>query len=375
MNKQKLLSLLTVLVAALLLFVGASAESAEADTIRFLRAEGEVTVYNPAGQPRFAVANARFGSGEAIETGSDGYAAISLDDTKIVSLDRETRLEFVREGSHMKMTVVRGTIFVDVSEKLDENESLDIQTTTLMVGIRGTMIAVGVQPGNMQQVMLLEGKTEIAYQDADGTQRQMTVSAGEKLALEGRGAVSVPVVASLKRDDIGVFVRKEISSAPERVERARAAGTYAVIEEKPADESGKDPHEEEQDDNWVYPGEVVLTAASATKYYDGEPLSRTDDVLVSGLPPEFSILVTSVGSQTEPGTGLNSIAGYAIVDGEGREVNNRFHVRTVNGLLTVNPLPLTIWTGSAEKEYDGTPLTCGDVRVTAAQGYAAEQPD
>ena len=122
MKKRNLLSSLAVLIAALLLCAGASAESVEADTIRFLRAEGEVTIYNPAGQPRFAVANARFGSGEAIETGEDGYAAISLDDTKIVSLDKETRLEFVREGSHMKLTVVRGTIFVDVSEKLDENE-------------------------------------------------------------------------------------------------------------------------------------------------------------------------------------------------------------------------------------------------------------
>ncbi|MBR6707373.1 MAG: FecR domain-containing protein, partial [Clostridia bacterium] len=375
MKKRNLLSLLTVLVALLLLCAGASAESAEADTIRFLKAEGEVTVYNPAGQPRFAVANARFGSGEAIETGADGYAAISLDDTKIVSLDKETRLEFVREGSHMKLTVVRGTIFVDVSEKLDENESLDIETTTLMVGIRGTMIAAGVLPEGTQQVMLLEGKTEITYQDPDGTQRQMMLSAGEMLASGGPNAVSVPTVSPLTRDAVSVFVRREIDRAPERAERAREAGTYSMIEEKPADDEDKDPQEEERGDGWVYPGEVVLTAASATKYYDGEPLSRTDDVLVSGLPPEFSILVTSIGSQTEPGTGLNSIAGYAIVDQEGREVNDRFHVRTVNGQLTVNPLPLTIWTGSAEKEYDGTPLTCGDVRVTAAQGYVAEQPD
>ena len=372
MKKRNLLSSLAVLIAALLLCAGASAESVEADTIRFLRAEGEVTIYNPAGQPRFAVANARFGSGEAIETGEDGYAAISLDDTKIVSLDKETRLEFVREGSHMKLTVVRGMIFVDVSEKLDENESLDIETTTLMVGIRGTMIAAGVQPGKMEQVMLLEGKTEITYLDADGTQRQMMLSSGEMLSSKG---AAVPAVSPMKRDDIPVFVRKEISQAPERMERAREAGIYGLIEEKPADDTGNGQHEEERRDDWVYPGQVILTAASATKYYDGEPLSRTDDVLVSGLPPEFSILVTSIGSQTEPGTSLNSIAGYAIVDGEGREVNDRFNVRTVNGQLTVNPLPLTIWTGSAEKEYDGTPLTCEDVRVTAAQGYTAEQPD
>jgi hypothetical protein len=42
----------------------------------------------------------------------------------------------------------------------------------------------------------------------------------------------------------------------------------------------------------------------------------------------------------------------------GEDVTDRFtSIQTVDGNLTVYPLPITVWTGSAVKGYDGTPLT------------------
>ena len=136
--------LLTLLLA--MLSVAASAESYDAGTMRLLRYEGSVEIFDPEGVSRFVLENVRFASGEAMQTGEDGLASIGLDDTKIVTMDASSRVEFIQENSHLRLKLSQGTLFLDVQEKLDENESLDIETATMTVGIRGTIVFVQSGP-------------------------------------------------------------------------------------------------------------------------------------------------------------------------------------------------------------------------------------
>ena len=140
LKSSTLLRLLLVLALALSLACSASAESYEADTMRLLRHEGTVEIFDVQGNPRFLLDNVRFASGEAMRTGADGLASVGLDDSKIVTLDHDTRVEFVQEAEHILLNLTEGSIFLDVSKKLDMNEALDIQTTTMTVGIRGTIV-------------------------------------------------------------------------------------------------------------------------------------------------------------------------------------------------------------------------------------------
>ncbi len=125
--------------------------------------------------------------------------------------------------------------------------------------------------------------------------------------------------------------------------------------------AGESPAVEEDrsaDGNWTFDETVTLSAPSADKVYDGEPLTAASDVLVEGLPEDFSADVTVEGSQTDAGTSENAIIQYVIRNEAGEDVTDHFSViHTVNGTLTVEPAPITIWTGSAAKVYDGTPLT------------------
>ena len=125
--------------------------------------------------------------------------------------------------------------------------------------------------------------------------------------------------------------------------------------------AGESPAVEENrsaDGNWTFDETVTLSAPSADKVYDGEPLTAASDVLVEGLPEDFSAEVTAKGSQTDAGTSENAIIQYVIRNEAGEDVTDHFSViHTVNGTLTVEPAPITIWTGSAAKVYDGTPLT------------------
>ena len=131
-------ALLAVMIVLGLAWAGA--ESYEAGTMRLLRFDGDVEILDADGFPRFVLENVRFASGETLRTGEDSRASVSMDDSKIVTLDAQSRVTFVQESSHLLLTLNEGTIFLDVSQKLDENESLDIQTTTMTAGIRGTIV-------------------------------------------------------------------------------------------------------------------------------------------------------------------------------------------------------------------------------------------
>ncbi|MBE6010084.1 MAG: hypothetical protein E7236_05470 [Lachnospiraceae bacterium] len=127
--------------------------------------------------------------------------------------------------------------------------------------------------------------------------------------------------------------------------------------------------------------EVVLTAPSAVKTYDGSALtadgsnaaeagvtyqSAGNKVVATGLPAGFSVEATVTGSQTDAGESANVINdGYIIKDATGKDQTKSFtKIVTVPGTLTVNPAPVTISTGSATKAYDGTGLTSDEASIT-----------
>ena len=109
--------------------------------------------------------------------------------------------------------------------------------------------------------------------------------------------------------------------------------------------------------DWKYSKPVTLIAQSASKYYDGLPL-RCPDVFVYGLPDNFNITAETSGSPVVAGSVKNLISSYTIFNQAGQDVTKHFtNINTVAGTLIINPLPITVWTGSASKFYDGEPLT------------------
>ena len=104
---------------------------------------------------------------------------------------------------------------------------------------------------------------------------------------------------------------------------------------------------------------ITVTTKSDSKMYNGAPLvnSETEEVdnIVSGHT--FVILdSTGITNVSESGT-LNSVISYDIVDLNGNSVKHNYTVGYREGTLTVTPRIIKATTGSAEKMYDGTPLT------------------
>ena len=115
----------------------------------------------------------------------------------------------------------------------------------------------------------------------------------------------------------------------------------------------------------VTPGSVVLTAASASKTYDGTALTAPE-VKATGLPAGFKVEAAATGSQTDAGSSVNAVGDtYVIRNAEGADVTDMFTVSDkISGTLTVNKAPMNITTGSASKPYDGKPLTNDEATIT-----------
>jgi len=109
--------------------------------------------------------------------------------------------------------------------------------------------------------------------------------------------------------------------------------------------------------------ELVLTAGSAEKYYDGKELVCDDWSLTYGaLKAGHTMEVVVTGSQVESGIGVNYV--YATIkDENGVDVTEDYAITYQYGELKVNPRIITITGGGATKYYDGSPLSSSDYTV------------
>lgn len=99
---------------------------------------------------------------------------------------------------------------------------------------------------------------------------------------------------------------------------------------------------------------ITITAASASKTYDGTPLTNngftfTEGVLVKG--DELTAVVE--GSQTDVGSSDNVVTSYKVMRGNKDVTGNYTFGESVKGTLTVNKRPVTIIAQDNKKEYDG----------------------
>ena len=123
--------------------------------------------------------------------------------------------------------------------------------------------------------------------------------------------------------------------------------------------------------SWPTAQKVVVTANSATKTYDGTPLTDGGYTvefggqtyhLAAGQSQELAngdvLTVQIEGSVTdvELSPTANKIVSVSIMNGT-TDVHHIYNVQKENGELQVKPMPLTVTAGSDSKVYDGTALT------------------
>ncbi len=125
---------------------------------------------------------------------------------------------------------------------------------------------------------------------------------------------------------------------------------------------------------------VEVTASIESKIYDGTPLEpSTFNVKcydekgneVTDFEEVYAVTAVFAGSITDAGEQTSTVTDVKIYrkDDPETEITSQFkEVKTVDGKLTVAPRELSIKTDSAEKVYDGKPLTAGGTVTGLADG-------
>ena len=139
----------------------------ESSSMRILRTVGEVKL-EADGQSKTIMENMRLSSGNAITTGDKSLASIGLDDYKIINLEEKSRAEFYQDGKNLELNLTEGSLFFDIRKPLDDTENLDIKTSTMIVGIRGTSgYFFANKQKNEQYLIITDGHVVVKVEDPE----------------------------------------------------------------------------------------------------------------------------------------------------------------------------------------------------------------
>lgn len=173
-----------ILIAIVVFIVLIARRGYLATTMRLLRVEGTVNIEDSNGNVKPVIDNIRFQSGDALSTGSDGLASVGLDDTKIVTLQNDSRAEFIKRHKQLELNLTKGGLFFEVTEHLQDDELYEIKTSNMTVGIRGTSGYVYYSEDGLQSLMITDGVVIVtAYNPVTGETKTCEVHGGEKITL------------------------------------------------------------------------------------------------------------------------------------------------------------------------------------------------
>ena len=402
MSFSKRISNISAVLFFIFLFsVNVMADTYTATTMQLLHYEGSVDIEDASGKSSPVMDNSRINSGNMLHTGAESNASVGLDPAKTVTLDENTKVKFTKCSNSMELFLSQGSFFLDVSEKLGRNETLDIKTKNITVDIRGTIMVLSTYSleeyqnklagkaaslsslekkilktsdtsgGVVSVIGVLEGSVDLDYRDETGRSVSLKVSPGQKATLldsdDNGNADQSLEVTPFNPEDLFDAANKAIQESPGLQSRIQNAVREADSNSSAAaDNSSAYP----ADGDWACNDSVTIIAQSASKMFDGEPLTSQSNVLVQGLPSGLTYRATASGSQTDVGSSENPIQSFAIYNRNGENVTSHFtDLQTVSGKLIVDPAPLTALTGSATKPYDGTELTSMETKLTFSPGY------
>ena len=188
--------LIAVFWTALVLALSLAACGGEntAAVMHLVRTEGMVWVDNAEGKDVKISENLGLYSGYEVNTQAESYGWITLDDAKLAKLDASSAVEIRKNDKLLELYVLSGGLFFNVTEPLAEDEVMNIRTSAMAVGIRGTCGWVDVENENLMYVYLLEGKVECSIFGENGiVLASETITAGQtaRMVLDGDEAFIV----------------------------------------------------------------------------------------------------------------------------------------------------------------------------------------
>lgn len=217
-NKLRCLAVLALAFCLLLTACGGTA----ATTMHLVKTQGRVKVADDKRETVALMEDMGLYNGYSVATKKESYAWVNLDDVKLTKMDQKSKIEITRDGKMLEIELLSGALFFNVKEPLADDETMNIRSSTMMVGIRGTCGWVEVPDPEHMNVYLLEGTVEVAV----GRNSAM-VHAGEMAEMNRDGEIEVKSFGSAPV--IPDFVMEELAEDDDLVEAVFAASGIDVL--------------------------------------------------------------------------------------------------------------------------------------------------
>ena len=332
--------LVAVLLLITVLSVTACGKDTTATTMHLKRTEGTVTVSDDTEKDVPLLEDLGLYSGYEVDTQSESYAWINLDDVKLTKMDQESEIAIQKEGKALEIEVISGSLFFNVTEALEDDETMDIRTSTMLVGIRGTCGWVEDRDG-LSRVYILEGTVECSAEN-----QTVQVNAGEMAELMADGSL---VVRKFTVQDIPAFAQNELSQDPDLYSDIYKASGLGQGETEEGGQSGDEGISEENTGNVFLSSEVPH---NYTAYFTSSFTDNGDYYEVTGKIVDIAMIPADIVESMGPGDGYeydgitfiyeqkgsfeyNDHVYYTFTDGSGNQyVVTTLSSMTDNGVTT-----------------------------------------
>ncbi len=161
-----------------------SAEGATAVEMRIQKTVGSVKLTNDKGEEQTLMEKMRLASGNALITAKESLANVSLDDTKLVTIEESSKVQIKGNSQNLEIHCLEGNLFINVTEKVQEGASLDIHVGNIVCGSRATSGYHGKDNEGNDMVMTTDGEFEVTATDENGNTTTGTAGPGEKIVLK-----------------------------------------------------------------------------------------------------------------------------------------------------------------------------------------------
>ena len=228
--KKNLFRINLFLLLLTVMLLGTSCGKTKATTMKLIKTDGKVGVENEKGKSVDLIENLGLYNGYNVGTQKKSFAWIDFDDTKLTKMDEKSDVDIKKDGKKLELVVNSGGLFFNVTKTLEDDESMDIRTSTTICGIRGTCGWVESQ-GDTSYVGLFDGKVECTV-TVEGKEETVRVNAKELLIVKKDGDNVTYEVKELTYKDVPEFVQVEIVDEPfaleEELEQEGQAETLSV---------------------------------------------------------------------------------------------------------------------------------------------------
>ena len=211
MKKSVAIFMALTLILSLSFFAAAeTVESADASTMRLARAEGCVFLKDESGTELSYRENMRLYSGNTVATEADSRAGISLDKTKIVTLDEQSFASLHQNGKKLRVKLEDGAMYFSVSKPLASDEQFDIETSTMVLGIRGTSGYVEALSPTSSLVILTSGHAVITAVSGE----EQEINPGQCVVIRLTSSGAEFIVSTVSPSGFPALLTEELAADP-----------------------------------------------------------------------------------------------------------------------------------------------------------------